>query len=149
MESNLTAAALNVATAAALEAGKVFSQNIIQLDRVKVNTKAGNRNRVELVSEIALIAERTIIEYLDSSYPDFNVVSEKAGNLGRKSEFCWLIDALNGADNYSHSHPHGCVSIALTHQNEPVIAVVYDALRNELFSARFELPKPVDYLMPC
>lgn len=136
MESNLTAAALNVATAAALEAGKLVSQNITQLDRVKVNTKVGTRSRVELVSEIDLMAERTIIEYLDSSYPEFNVVSEEAGDLGRESDYCWVIDPLDGTHNFLHGHPHCCVSIALKYQGEPVVAVVYDALRNELFTAR-------------
>jgi len=136
MESNLIAGALNVATAAALEAGKIITQNISQLDRVKVNNKVGTRNRVELVSEIDLMAERTIIEYLDSSYPEFNVVSEEAGNLGRQSDYCWVIDPMDGTHNFLHGHPHCCVSIALKHQDEAVVAVVYDALRNELFTAR-------------
>jgi len=136
MESNLIAGALNVATAAALEAGKIITQNISQLDRVKVNNKVGTRNRVELVSEIDLMAERTIIEYLDSSYPEFNVVSEEAGDLGRQSDYCWVIDPMDGTHNFLHGHPHCCVSIALKHQDEAVVAVVYDALRNELFTAR-------------
>ncbi len=136
MESNLLAGALNVATAAALEAGKIISQNITQLDRVKVNNKAGTLNRIELVSEIDLMAERTIIEYLDSSYPEFNIISEEAGDLGRSNDCCWVIDPMDGTHNFLHGHPHCCISIALKFQNEVVVAVVYDALRNELFTAR-------------
>ena len=136
MESNLLAGALNVATAAALEAGKLITQNITQLDRVKVTKKVGTRSRTELVSEIDLMAERTIIEFLDSSYPEFNVLSEEAGDLGRDSEYCWVIDPMDGTHNFLHGHPHCCVSIALKFQGEAVIAVVYDALRNELFTAK-------------
>ena len=136
MVSNLLAGALNVATAAALEAGKLITQNITQLDRVKVTKKVGTRSRTELVSEIDLMAERTIIEFLDSSYPEFNVLSEEAGDLGRDSEYCWVIDPMDGTHNFLHGHPHCCVSIALKFQGEAVIAVVYDALRNELFTAK-------------
>ena len=130
------AGALNVATSAALEAGKIITQNITQLDRVKVNNKVGTRNRIELVSEIDLMAERTIIGILDNSYPEFNIVSEEAGDLGRKSDCCWVIDPMDGTHNFLHGHPHCCISIALKYQGEAVVAVVYDALRNELFSAR-------------
>jgi len=136
MESNLIAGALNVATAAALEAGKLITQNITQLDRIQVTKKVGTKSRTELVSEIDLMAERTIIEFLDSSYPEFNVLSEEAGDLGRDSEYCWVIDPMDGTHNFLHGHPHCCVSIALKFQGEAVVAVVYDALRNELFTAR-------------
>ena len=136
MESNLSAGALNVATTAALEAGKIIAQSISQVDRIKVTTKVGTRSRIEMVSDVDLLAEKTIIQILDNSYPEFNVISEEAGDLGRKSEYCWVIDPLDGTHNFLHGHPHCCVSIALTHQGEPVVAVIYDAIRNELFSAR-------------
>jgi len=132
MESNQTAGALNVAVAAALEAGKVITQNITQLDRVKVTKKS----KTEMVSEIDLLAEQTIIGVLDEAYPDFNIISEEAGDLGRDSEFCWVIDPMDGTHNFLHGHPHCCVSIALRHKDEIIAATIYDALRNELFSAR-------------
>ena len=140
MDSNQTNGALNVAVAAALEAGKIISQNITQLDRIQVHEKVGKQaagnNRAELVSEIDLMAERAIIEHLDSSYPEFNVLSEEAGNLGRDSDFCWIIDPLDGTHNFLHGHPHCCVSIALKYKKEVIVGVIYDALRNELFTAR-------------
>lgn len=136
MESNQTSGALNVAVAAALEAGKLITQHIVQLDRVQVTKKSGSNNRTELVSEVDLLAERTIIETLDASYPEYNIESEEAGDLGRKSDFCWIIDPMDGTHNFLHGHPHCCVSIALKYQDEVVAAVVYDALRNELFTAR-------------
>lgn len=137
MESNQTAGALNVATAAALEAGKIIVQYIGQVDRIKVNEKnVHGQNRKDLVSEIDLLAERTIIEILDAAYPENNIVSEEAGDLGRKSEYCWIIDPLDGTNNFLHGHPHCCVSIALKHNDEIIAGVVYDAIRNELFSAR-------------
>ena len=137
MESNQTVGALNVATTAAIEAGKIIAQNITQLDRVKVNQKSSHgQNRTELVSEIDLLAEQTIIEQLDAAYPQYNIISEEAGDLGRDSEYCWVIDPMDGTHNYLHGHPHCCVSIALKFENEVIACVVYDAFRNELFTAR-------------
>ena len=136
MESNQTSGALNVAVAAALEAGKLITQHIVQLDRVQVTKKGGSNNRSELVSEVDLLAERTIIEHLDASYPGYNIESEEAGDLGRESEYCWIIDPMDGTHNFLHGHPHCCVSIALKHNVDIIAAVIYDALRNELFTAR-------------
>ena len=136
MESNQIAGALNVATTAAREAGKLIAQNITQLDRIKVTKKTNTSSRTELVSEIDLQAERTVIYHLESAHPDYNIISEEAGDQGRDSDFTWVVDPLDGTHNFLHGHPHCCVSIALLYKGEPVAAVVYDPLRNELFTAR-------------
>ncbi len=136
MDSNLLSGAVTVATAAAREAGKIISQNIMQLDRVKVSVKSQTQSREELVSEIDLLAEQSIIGELQSHFPDHNILGEESGNLGKDSEYCWVIDPLDGTHNFLHGHPHCSISIALTYQNEPVAAVIYDPIRNELFSAR-------------
>jgi myo-inositol-1(or 4)-monophosphatase len=56
------------------------------------------------------------------------------GNRGA-SRYTWVIDPLDGTSNYLHGIPHWCVSIALTENGEPVHGVVFDPLRNELFTA--------------
>lgn len=132
MESNLTSGALNVAVNAALEAGKFIAQSIVHLDRVKVTRKS----RTELVTEIDVKAEQQIIYLLDESYPENNIIGEECGDLGRESDYCWVIDPLDGTHNFIHGHPHCAVSIALLHKGTPVAAVIYDPLRNELFTAR-------------
>ena len=74
MESNQTVGALNVASNAAIEAGKIIAQNITQLDRIKINQKSSQGpNRTDLVSEIDLLAEQIIIEQLDAAYPQYNI----------------------------------------------------------------------------
>lgn len=132
MEPKQTGGALNVAINAALEAGKIISQNITKLDRVKVTQK----NRHELVSEIDVLAEQRIVEALDEHYSEFNIVGEESGNMGRDSEYSWIIDPLDGTHNFLHGHPHCAVSIALKHNDDILLGVIYDPLRNELFSAR-------------
>ena len=136
MDSKQTSGALNVAQAAALEAGKIIAQNISQLDRIKITRKS----RHELVSEIDVQAEQAAIFVLEAAYPEFNVLAEESGDKGRTSDFCWIIDPLDGTHNFLHGHPHCCVSIALRHSTENgseiIVAAVYDAIRNELFTAR-------------
>lgn len=132
MEPNQTSGALNVAVNAALEAGKIITQSITQLDRIKVSQKS----RAEVVSEVDVFVEKTIIHHLDESYPEYNILAEESGDHGRTSEFCWIIDPIDGTQNFIHGHPHCAVSIALKHKDEIIVGVVYDALRNELFSAR-------------
>ncbi|MCL4159069.1 UNVERIFIED_CONTAM: hypothetical protein GTU68_056082 [Idotea baltica] len=123
---------MNVAVVAAREAGKCITQSIDQLDQVQVEQK----NRLELVSEIDVIAEKLIIAELDRGYPEFNIVGEECGDLGRDSEYCWIIDPIDGTHNFLHGHPHCAVSIALKYKNEVTVAVIFDAIRNELFTAR-------------
>lgn len=132
MQANIIAGALNVATNAALEAGKIISQNITQLDRVKVNQKS----TYEMVSEVDIRAEETIIAMLDAAYPTFSILSEERGKTDRQNEVSWIIDPMDGTHNFLHGHPQCAVSIALVEGPVILAAVVYDPLRNELFSAR-------------
>jgi len=131
MEPSQTTAAMNVAVAAVREAGKCIVQGIEQLDQVQVKQK----NKLELVSEIDVLAEKIIIAELDRAYPEFNVVSEECGDLERDSEYCWVIDPIDGTHNFLHGHPHCAVSIALKHKDDVVVGVIFDAIRNELFTA--------------
>jgi len=101
MDSNLLSGAVTVATAAAREAGNIILQNITQLDRIKVNVKAKTQNREELVSEIDLMAEQLIVSELQSNFPEHNII-------GKESDYCWVIDPLDGTHNFLHGHPH-CV----------------------------------------
>lgn len=132
MDPKQTSGALNVATSAALDAGKFITQSITKLDRIKVSRK----NVHELVSEIDVMAEQQIIDTLDASYPEFDILAEESGSLTRGGEFCWVIDPLDGTHNFLHGHPHCAVSIALRNATDVLVAVVFDPFRNELFTAR-------------
>jgi myo-inositol-1(or 4)-monophosphatase len=66
------------------------------------------------------------------------VLGEEGGRQagrGPGGRATWVIDPLDGTSNYLHGWPHWCVSIALVENGEPVHAVVFDPLRNELFTA--------------
>ena len=58
-----------------------------------------------------------------------------AGQADAAAPYCWLIDPLDGTTNYAHGFPHFAVSIGLEQAGVPIIGVVYDPMRDELFAA--------------
>lgn len=121
---------LNTAVKAARRAGKVIMRYASQLDRLTVESKGRN----DFVSQVDHEAEADIIDTLRRAYPDHAILAEETGRQG-KSDYLWIIDPLDGTTNYLHGYPQYAVSIGLYHQNKPFQAVVFDPLKNELYTA--------------
>ena len=122
--------AVNVAVRAARAAGQIILRYMNRLDSLEVIEK----QRHDYVSEVDKMAEAEIIRELKRAYPRDAILAEESGQIG-KSRNVWAIDPLDGTHNYLRGFPHFCVSIALLEAGEPVIGVVYDPLRDELFTA--------------
>jgi len=122
--------AVNVAVRAARAAGQIILRYMNRLDSLEVIEK----QRHDYVSEVDKMAEAEIIRELKRAYPRDAILAEESGQIG-KSRNVWAIDPLDGTHNYLRGFPHFCVSIALLEGGEPVIGVVYDPLRDELFTA--------------
>ena len=123
-------AMLNVAIMAARRGGDILVRNIPKLDKLKVEQKGQN----DFVSEADHAAERAIIEVISKHFPEHAIHAEESGKTG-ESDYVWIIDPLDGTTNYIHGFPVFCVSIALTYKALIELGVVYDPLRNELFTA--------------
>jgi myo-inositol-1(or 4)-monophosphatase len=121
---------LNTAVKAARRAGNIISRASRNLDVVAVREKAAN----DFVSEIDREAERAIISTLHEAYPGHAILAEESGASG-SSEYQWVIDPLDGTTNFLHGFPQYCVSIALEHRGIVTQAVIYDPVRNDLFTA--------------
>jgi myo-inositol-1(or 4)-monophosphatase len=94
------------------------------------------KGRMNLVTDVDRRCERLILKKIKAKYPHHAVLSEESGRSGTQgSDFLWIIDPLDGTTNYAHSFPFFCVSIALFHNNTPLIGVCYDPIREELFFA--------------
>src|SRR5690625_3342157 len=108
-----------------------------------------HKKRNDLVSQADHDAEAAIIEILRENTPDLGIVAEETGGdpTGTAS---WYIDPLDGTTNFLHGLPHYAVSIALIahagaritgdqtlNQDTPVIAVVYDPVREEMYTAMY------------
>jgi len=121
---------LNTAVKAARRAGRVIMRYASQLDRLTVESKGRN----DFVSQVDHEAEAEIIDVIHRAYPAHAFLGEETGRHG-EGEFLWIIDPLDGTTNYLHGYAQYAVSIALYHQGKPSQAVVFDPLKNELYTA--------------
>ena len=125
-------ALLNVAVMAAHRAGDTLIRNLNKLDKIKTRVKKKGHN--DFVSDADHSAERVIIETIHKHYPDHAIIAEESGEQG-ESEYVWIIDPLDGTTNFLHGFPIFCVSVALMHRGQLEHGVVYDPIRQELFTA--------------
>jgi myo-inositol-1(or 4)-monophosphatase len=119
-----------VAREAALKAGKILRENISGTRQI---TYKGDIN---LVTEMDMRSERQVVETLRAAFPNHGIVAEEETDIRNDSGFTWIIDPLDGTTNYAHGYPCFSVSIALEHDGAIVAGVVYDPMRDELFSAQ-------------
>lgn len=121
---------LNIAVRAARQAGNVIARNIDRFDAFAVSEKGAN----DFVTEIDRVAERRIIDTIRRSHPDHAFLAEESGAHG-SHDFEWIIDPLDGTTNFVHGFPHVAVSIGVRHRGRMEHGVVFDPLRQELFTA--------------
>lgn len=123
---------LNIAIRAARKAGNVIAKNYERRDDIQTSKKGIN----DYVTSVDKAAETEIIEIIQKSYPDHTIISEELGALeGKDSDIQWVIDPLDGTTNFIKGLPHFSVSIAIRVKNRTEVGVVYDPIRNELFTA--------------
>lgn len=126
--------AVNVMVKAARAGGNILLRHMHRLDALNVIEK----DRLDYASEVDGLAEEAIVRELRRAQPDYAILGEEGGaQKGSRgaSRHTWVIDPLDGTSNYLRGFPHWCVSIALCEGGEPLHGVIFDPLRNELFTA--------------
>lgn len=121
---------LNTAIKAARRAGNVILRYSDQLDRLTIESKGRN----DFVSEVDRSAEGEIIDIIRKAYPSHAILAEESGEQSG-DDYQWVIDPLDGTTNFLHGYPQYAVSIALLENGKLVQAVIFDPLRDELFTA--------------
>ncbi|MBT8143937.1 MAG: inositol monophosphatase [Gammaproteobacteria bacterium] len=121
---------VNIAVRAARKAGDVMIRYMNRIHQLEITAKARN----DFASEVDRMAEAEVIETIRRTHPDHAFLGEESGQSG-DSEYLWIIDPLDGTTNYLHGFPVFCVSIALQIEGRLHHAVVYDPMRQELFTA--------------
>ena len=121
---------LNIAIRAARTAGDSIVREMDRTRDISIETKGQN----DFVTEVDKNAEGIIISVIKNAYPEHAFLAEESGQEG-ENDYLWIIDPLDGTTNFLHGFPHFSVSIAL--QNKGVLeqAVIYDPLKQELFTA--------------
>ncbi len=120
---------IQVAQEAARRAGKIIME---QQGRALISEKARNN----LVTEADLAAQETIIKFIGEHFPAHSIIAEEqdlsahsgAANL-------WIIDPLDGTNNFAHTIPHFNISIAHARSGRVASGVVFDPVRGEMFTA--------------
>lgn len=123
---------LTIAVRAARKAGNVIAKNYETPDAVEASQKGSN----DFVTNVDKAAEAVIIDTIRKSYPQHTIITEESGeHVGTDQDVQWVIDPLDGTTNFIKRLPHFSVSIAVRIKGRTEVAVVYDPMRNELFTA--------------
>lgn len=125
---------LNFAIQTARDAGRVLAE------RFGRKIEISNKSEIDLVTESDLASERLIIDRIKTHYPRHAILAEESGASGpadreTQSDWRWIIDPLDGTTNYAHGYPCFCVSIGLECNGRRELGVVYDPIRDEMFTA--------------
>ena len=120
----------NIAVRAARSAGNILLRYFERFDSVQVTAKGLN----DFVSEVDRSSEQAIIEVLREKYPHHGILAEESGSRDG-DEYQWIIDPLDGTTNYLHGFPQFSISIAVRHRGRLEHGLVYDPLREEMFTA--------------
>jgi len=114
---------------AALQAGQMLKQNSCSSQDIHF------KGAVDLVTDFDKRSQDIIFKHLSNHFPDHDYLAEENLCEEKGSEFRWIIDPIDGTTNYAHNFPIYCVSIALAFKDETKLGVIYDPMREELFTA--------------
>lgn len=121
---------LRFAQELALEAGGVLRTGYYR------HREIAKKSERELVTSVDIASEKLIRARIDAEFPEHKILSEELGNEQEENvQNLWVIDPLDGTNNFAHGFPVFCVSIAFVHRGRLEIGVVHDPLREEIFVA--------------
>ncbi|WP_448380218.1 inositol monophosphatase family protein [Gloeomargarita sp.] len=123
---------LDIATEAAASGGAVLQKYWGKLGEIQEKGRSG-----DLVTAADREAEAAIVRVLRRHFPHHAILAEESGwqQSSPQREFVWAVDPLDGTTNFAHQYPFYSVSVALLFQGEPVVGVVLDPLRQDVFRA--------------
>jgi myo-inositol-1(or 4)-monophosphatase len=122
---------LNIAVNAARSSSKIILRSIDRMHQFSVSEKTKN----DFVTEVDKLTELEIIGVIRKAHPDHRILGEETGSTSGNADSLWIIDPLDGTANFIHNIPHYAVSIAFQYKGKIEQAVIYDPIRDELFTA--------------
>ncbi|MCX7120175.1 MAG: inositol monophosphatase family protein [Gammaproteobacteria bacterium] len=123
---------LNIAIQAARQASRIMMRGLDQMDKLQITEKNPN----DFVTQVDRVSEEIIIETIRKAYPHHAILAEESEHKNNKDEeYCWVIDPLDGTRNFMQGYPQFSISIALLKKNVVELGLVYDPVRQELFTA--------------
>jgi myo-inositol-1(or 4)-monophosphatase len=124
---------LGVAITAARAAGAIQVERYERLERIV------HKSEKDVVTEADHLSEEAILATIREAFPDDRSLAEESGASGTgkvdASGRVWVVDPLDGTVNYANGIPVFCVAVGLAERGRPVVGVVYDPVRDEMFTA--------------
>ena len=129
---NSISANLNTMIKASEKASKALIRDFGEVENLQVSVKGPSN----FVSNADTKAEKIIIEELMKAKKNYSIISEEGGcKINKDKENVWIIDPIDGTNNFLHGIPHFAISIALKSNNEIVSGLIYDPIKDEMFYA--------------
>ena len=124
----------------AFDCGNILNEHLVR--SYSEPLKVLDKGKHGLATEADLLSEAYVIKKIREHYPDHGILSEEdafARELkmegAKADQYLWLIDPLDGTNNFYNKVPFFCVSLALNRGNETLVGVVYNPVNCELFYA--------------
>lgn len=122
---------LTIATDLARQAGALLREGYDQV------TEVNYKGEIDLITEFDLRSEQLLVKGIQQAFPNDAIMAEEKGLVG-EGEHCWFIDPLDGTTNFAHGIPIFVISLAFAQGSQPLLGVIYDPMRDELFHATID-----------
>ena len=123
---------INIITKACNKASRSLIRDFGEIEKLQVSSKGPG----DFVTSADKRTEKTIIDELQKAHPDYGIVTEESGIINKSNtKNRWIIDPIDGTFNFLNGVPHFAISIAYEEKNEIKCGVIFDPIKNEMFSA--------------
>ena len=116
----------------ALQAGKIALADMSRLTNENIHSKS---NILDLVTDTDRKVEEFIVSQLKKNFPDYGFYGEETGKDHADSEYCFVIDPLDGTASFTHKLPNWGISIGLTRNGKVIAGVIYQPVMDKLYYA--------------
>ena len=129
---NSISANLNIMIKAAEKASKVLIRDFGEIEKLQVSKKGPH----DFVTKTDKNVEKILIDELSKAKKNYSFLSEEIGEIrNNDKENIWIIDPIDGTNNFLHGIPHFAICIALLSKNEIVSGLIFDPIKDEMFFA--------------
>ena len=113
------------------KASKTVIRDFGEIENLQVSLKGPG----DFVTNCDKKVEKILIDELLKARPSYSILSEEIGEINNDDSFKWIIDPIDGTSNFLHGIPHFAISIGLEHNKEIVCGIIYDPIKDEMFTA--------------
>ena len=128
---NITSPDLNVMLKACLKASRAITRDFGEIEHLHISQKSIKNFTANTDNK----TENIIKNILSEARPDHGFLLEESGEIKGQNEFRWIVDPLDGSNNFANAIPHFAISIALEYRSEIISGMIYNPINNDLFYA--------------